>query len=136
MPYVGLCCVQMVYQLYQGQDEGSRSIADCWLQSLQSSEQAWTLCWVLLQHQVIHISDISPLTSNNDRNTFISWQCVLCGVCTFCWYSIYSSEVSCTDEVVCSSELFTDCVFVVCLQEVAVQNFGALMLHNKISKSW
>ena len=42
----------MVYQLYQDQNPESRSVADQWLQSLQSSEHAWSLAWPLLQHQV------------------------------------------------------------------------------------
>ena len=50
-----LSITQMVYQLYQGQDSESRSVADQWLQSLQNSEQAWSLSWTLLQHQVTHL---------------------------------------------------------------------------------
>ena len=42
----------MVYQLYQDPDPDHKGTADRWLQGVQGSTQAWTLAWVLLQHQV------------------------------------------------------------------------------------
>lgn len=42
----------MVYQLYQDPDPEAKSRADQWLQGLQASTEAWTIAWLLLQHQV------------------------------------------------------------------------------------
>lgn len=49
---VSIVQTKALYQLYNDPDSGNKRAADSWLQALQQSPEAWTLPWILLQHQV------------------------------------------------------------------------------------